>query len=163
MKHLHITQYIIIAILLGGYFYFAAPRKVTHTYVPSTVFSYTSTPVQMATRSGTSSPVMMTQRMKVFMCSFTPNQANGGSIDISNLGLTTVNFVQPSIRMNTTTATSVPGIAIKSYTTSAVNFNIVAGNSSLVTILGSGVLLGVATLFPADVSGMTVDLWIVGT
>lgn len=95
---------------------------------------------------------------KRWMGVITPNTGNGYSVDISSAGFSNVMSVNAIAAKNTATTTSVPNISVKSYTTTAVVLNIIEGNSSLVSILGSGVLLGVSTQF-ANVSGLTV--WVI--
>lgn len=101
------------------------------------------------------------QRMKVWSDVVTPSTANGYSVDISSAGFGTVVYVNAIPIRNTSTTTSVPNCAVKSISTTAIVFNIVEGNSSLVTLLGSGVLLGVSNQF-ANTSGLTLFVQVYG-
>lgn len=91
----------------------------------------------------------------------TPTTGNGYSIDISGVGLS--NLVGYSIVpiKSTATATSVPKIAIKSESTSAIVVNIIEGNASTVNILGSLVLLGTSEQF-VNVTGLTLKVILYG-
>lgn len=101
------------------------------------------------------------QRIKVWSDVVTPSTANGYSVDISSASFGTVLYVNAIPIRNTATTTSVPNCAIKSISTTAVVFNIVEGNSSIVSILGSGVLLGVSNQF-ANTSGLTLYVQVYG-
>jgi hypothetical protein len=101
------------------------------------------------------------QRLKVWSDVVTPSTANGYSVDISSAGFATVLYANAMPIRNTATTTSVPNCAVKSITTTAVVFNIVEGNSSLVSLLGSGVLLGVSNQF-ANTTGLTLYVQVYG-
>lgn len=98
---------------------------------------------------------------KVFTDTLTPNTSNGYSIDISPAGFTGISSVNVVAQRNTSTATSVPNVGIKSYTTSAVVVNITEGNASLINILGSNVLLGPSTSF-ATIPGVILQVQVLG-
>ncbi len=91
----------------------------------------------------------------------TPTTGNGYSINISGAGLT--NLIAYSIIpvKNTSTATSVPKIAVKSESTSSIVVNIIEGNNNTVNILGSVVLLGTSEQF-VDVTGLTLKVILYG-
>lgn len=91
-----------------------------------------------------------------------PNTSNGYSIDISSASFSVIlNFCVIAIR-NTATVTSVPQVAVKSVSTSALVVNIVEGNSTLTNILGVNVPLGLPLVF-ANVTGLTLQVMVEGT
>lgn len=91
----------------------------------------------------------------------TPTTGNGYSINISGAGLTNLVGYTITPVKNTSTATSVPKIAIKSKSSSAIVVNIIEGNNNTVNILGSLVLLGTSEQF-IDVTGLTLDVILYG-
>lgn len=116
------------------------------------------TPYGIFSMDGSGNPLKITKKAYLTV---SPLTGNGHAVDISGLGFNNIISVHATAIKNTATATSVPNVAIKSISTSSIVLNIVEGNSSLVTLLGSGVLLGVATLF-ATVTGLTINLTIEG-
>lgn len=101
------------------------------------------------------------QRMKEWTDTITPTIASGQTVDISSAGFTKILSIQACSIRNTTTVTSVPNVAIKSYSTTSVSLNIIEGNGSVITLLGSGVLLGASNQF-ANTSGLTVFIKVDG-
>lgn len=99
--------------------------------------------------------------MKVFIDSFPVSSASGGSLDISGASFSVISSISAVAMKNTGTSTSVSNVGIKSYTNSAVVLNCTEGNGSLVTILGSGVLLGPSTAF-ASTTGLYIHLMVIG-
>lgn len=99
--------------------------------------------------------------VKRWIAVVTPSTSTGLSIDISSAGFTTVLNAQVIAVRNTTTATSSPNVSIKSVSTTALVVNITEGNAAQVTILGSSVLLGAATVFAAT-SGLTLYVCVDG-
>lgn len=116
------------------------------------------TPYDKFSMDGSGNPIKVTKKAYLTV---TPSTGNGHSVDITSCGFSNILSVNAIAVKNTSTATSVPNVAIKSVSTTAIVLNIIEGNSSLVTLLGSGVLLGVATLF-ANVTGLTIYLTIEG-
>lgn len=113
-------------------------------------------PVKFYTRSG-----QVIKAIKVFSDTITPSTANGYSMDISAAGFNTVLCVNAIAVRNTATSTSVSNVGVKTMSTTAVVFNSTEGNSSLINILGSNVLLGPSTAFAAT-SGLQLSVTIIG-
>lgn len=105
-------------------------------------------------RSGAISP-----QLRVFTDTITPTTGNGFSINISTAGFTRVTSVQVQAESNTTSAASVPLVAIRSYSTSAVVVNIVQSNSTLISLLGINVL---GLQFLQSVSGVRLHVTVFG-
>lgn len=103
----------------------------------------------------------VSQKMKVWCDTFTPSTGNGHSVSISSAGFANIVSVNAIAIKNTGTSTSVPNVAIKSYSTTSVTLNIIEGNASLVNLLGSNVLLGPSTAF-ANTSGLKVCVTVTG-
>ena len=99
--------------------------------------------------------------MKVFSDTITPSTGNGYSLDISASGFTSIVSISAMAQRNTSTATSSPNVGVKSYTTSAIVFNMTEGNADLINILGSNVLLGPSTQF-SSASGLLLHVTVVG-
>lgn len=91
----------------------------------------------------------MRNTMRIFADTITPNTSNGYSMDISAAGFTRILSVNAIASRNTATATSVANVGVKTWTNSSIVFNSTEGNASLVTLLGSSVLLGPSTGFAA--------------
>lgn len=99
--------------------------------------------------------------MKVFCDTITPSTSNGYSLDISAAGFTSITSITACADRNTATSTSVPNVAIKSMSTSAIVFNSTEGNGSLINVLGNNVLLGPSTAF-SSTSGLRLHVMIMG-
>lgn len=102
---------------------------------------------------------LVNHALKVWQGIVSPNTGNGYSVDISSAGFTTVLNVQVQTAFNTSTASSMPLVAIKSYTTSAVVVNILQSNSTLVSLLGVNV---VGLQFLQSTTGVTLHLTVIG-
>lgn len=116
--------------------------------IPTAITYYDST-------GSTSSPT------KIWRYKVTPTTGNGFSINISSAGFSSISSVSIISIKNTSTATSVPKVSIKSYTTSAIVVNIIEGNASTVNILSSLVSLGVSEQF-ANTTGLTLFVKVEG-
>lgn len=119
--------------------------------------SYDPAPTQHYIKSGSSS-TNGTLRMlptKSIHINVTPTASNGGTLDISGFGLTTVGNVQVSAERNTSSPNDVPTVGIKSVTTSTITYNLIQGNNAVVNIAGIYVLSGAPNVFvptPGDVT-----------
>ena len=100
--------------------------------------------------------------VKQYHMDVNPTTGNNGSYSISSLGLTTILDIQATLLRNTTNASDVPAIALKSYSTSAINYNIVQANPATVSILGSNVLSGSPQAFPSTPNDITIKFVITG-
>ena len=85
---------------------------------------------------------LMNKQMKIYCDTLTPTTGNGQTIDISAVGFTNVCNAIVTAQRNTSTLGQIPMACIKSISTTSIAVNIIEPNMSLVTILGSGVLLG---------------------
>lgn len=101
-------------------------------------------------------------QLRVFVDSFICTTGNGMTIDISQAGFNVVRGVSAIAQRNTGTATAVPKVGIKSYTTTSVSVNVYEGNSNTVDLLGSAVLLGTSESFVADPSTITIHIMAIG-
>lgn len=113
-------------------------------------------PVSFYTRNG-----KINRLIKVFSDTITPSTANGYSLDISSAGFNTVLSVNAIAVRNTATSTSVANVGVKTMSTTSIVFNSTEGNSSLINILGSNVLLGPSTAFAAT-SGLQLSVVVIG-
>jgi hypothetical protein len=100
--------------------------------------------------------------IKMYHITFVPTTGNGGSYNISSLGMTEVLNVQAITLRNTATAGDIPAISIKSISTTAITYNIVQANPSTITILGINVLSGSPQAFPTTLSDITIKMTIIG-
>ncbi len=120
-------------------------------------------PVEQWQKIGNASPVRMDyKRLKQIFIKVTPTQANGGTIDISAMGLTTVITKQISAQRNNTNAYDVPQVAFKTVTPTSVSYSIVQGSNALVSVLGFSVLSGPSTVFATDLSNIEINIMITG-
>lgn len=99
--------------------------------------------------------------VKIFADTITVSSSNGFNVDVSAAGFTKVLSASAVAVKNTATATSVPNVGIKSISNTALTLNFTEGNSSVVTLLGSSVLLGPSTSF-ASTTGLSVYVLVVG-
>jgi len=103
--------------------------------------------------------IYSTKRLKEWDTLCTPSSANGFSVSFSHVGFTVAPSVFILTERNTNTSTLVPNVSVQTKSTTGATFNITEGNSSLVTLLGSGVLLGVSTGFVAVPSALTLHIY----
>lgn len=99
---------------------------------------------------------------KVYHVTLVPTTANGGILDISGFGLTSVLNIQVMALRNTSAANDVPTVSIKSFSTSSVVYNITQGNNAVVAILGINVLSGTPNVFVPTASDVTLYFQITG-
>ncbi len=92
---------------------------------------------------------------KVWDAIVTPTTATGMSVDISSAGFTSISTVELTAANNTTTVTSMPIVAIQTYSTTSVSFNLLTSNSGVLGILQG--LVGATSL-----TGLTVHVHITG-
>lgn len=85
----------------------------------------------------------------------TPTTGTGQSVDISSAGFSGINTVQLTPFLNTTTVTSIPIISGKTYTNTAVTFNLVTSNSGII-----GLLVGLVAI--TTLTGITVQVEVNG-
>ncbi len=91
----------------------------------------------------------------------TPNTGNGYSVDISSAGFSAILSYQVIAIRNTGTVSSVPNVAIKTVSTTAIVVNIIEQSTNLVTLLGVSVLSGLPTVF-ASTSGLSLMVIVEG-
>lgn len=101
------------------------------------------------------------QKMKVWVGRVAITSAQGQTIDISSAGFNNIVSIQALAERNTTTATSVPNPAVKSYSNTSVSFNIIEGSTSLVTLLTIPVLGGPPYVF-ANTTGLFLHVIVTG-
>ncbi len=89
----------------------------------------------------------------------TPSTANGATIDISSAGFATITDIQIQAASNTSTATSVPLVSLKSYTTTQVTCNILVSNNATIANLLQPII---GLVFPASVTGITLHVRVEG-
>ncbi len=77
---------------------------------------------------------------RIWVDSLTPTTASGFNIDISSAGFSVVEFVDITPMRNTSAASDVPSVSLKSVTSSQVSVNLMQANSSLVSILGVNII-----------------------
>ena len=102
------------------------------------------------------------KRIRQVYIRVTPTVANGGTIDISGLGMTNIMGKQISAQRNNTNAYDVPQASFKSVSTSSISYNIVQGSNTLVSVLGLNVLQGPSTIFATDLSNIEINITITG-
>lgn len=137
--------------MLGHYFH--TVDTANHWIPKGTVFPDS---VQMFNASG-----RINQKIKIWADVVTPNTSNGYSVDISSASFGTIISANATAIRNSGTITSAPYASIKTVSTTAIVLNIAEANPTLVTILGSGVPLGLPIQF-ANTSGLTVFVVITG-
>lgn len=100
---------------------------------------------------------------KIWSATVSPSTSNGYSIDISSSGFTTVlpGGISIVATRNTSTVTSVPNVAIKTISTTAVVVNITEANPNTTTILGIPVLSGAPNVF-ANTTGLSLEVTVKG-
>jgi hypothetical protein len=87
----------------------------------------------------------------------TPNTAQGDSVNFSYIGFTQTPEVECIPQYYTTSAGAVPNVSIRAVSSTGVSFNIVNGNSAVVTLLSTVLPLGAATSF-ATVGSITLHI-----
>lgn len=102
------------------------------------------------------------QRMKLYCDTLVPTTSSGQSINISAAGFTSVCNVVVTPMRNTSTIDELPIIALKTISTTAVTVNMIEPNTSIVSILGSGVLLGGAANFYSSPTSVTLHVTAMG-
>ena len=104
---------------------------------------------------------LITQRIKVWndTVNLTTGTGSGQVVSISSAGFTKILNIQAQIENNTAVATSIPLLAIKSYTNSAVTFNIIVSNNNTIGSLLSPI---VGLLFATNLAGYRIHLQIIG-
>lgn len=83
---------------------------------------------------------LISNRVKYYTDTLTPTTGSGQTIDISGAGFTKVLSVQAQVQTSTTVANDVPIVAVKDFTSTQVTLNIVQGNNTSVSVLGTSVL-----------------------
>lgn len=116
------------------------------------------------TKNGASAAVQMDRGINVYHITFVPTVANGGTYDISSLGLTAILSHKVSIQKTTgiSAATDIANISTRSLTTSTYTFDIVQGSASVVTLLTVSVLQGPAQIYSTPLTNLIVHLEISG-
>ena len=89
----------------------------------------------------------------------TPSSSSGQTVDISSAGFSAIHSIQVSAANNTGSATSVPLVGIKSYTTSQITLNIVSSNNNTIASLLSPII---GLIFPSSVAGYTIHVVVKG-
>ena len=104
---------------------------------------------------------LITQRIKVWndTVNLTTGTGSGQVVSIASAGFTKILNIQAQIENNTAVATSIPLLAIKSYTNSAVTFNIIVSNNNTIGSLLSPI---VGLLFATNLAGYRIHLQIIG-
>lgn len=87
------------------------------------------------------SGLMAGKQMRVYVDTVPATSATV-SIDLTPAGFTTIASYNASVIKNTTDPTVTPFSAVKTITNTAITVNVFTENSSLISILGSSVLLG---------------------
>lgn len=100
---------------------------------------------------------------KVWSGTVTPTSSSGYSIDISSAGFTTIlpGSVSVIATRNTSAVTSVPNVAIKTISTTAIVVNVAEANTATVVILGINVLSGNPNVF-ANITGLSLEVTVRG-
>lgn len=126
--------------------------------------SYDPSPVRNYVKTGSSSAdgTLRQALTKVYHVTVVPTVANGGTLDISGFGLTTVANVQVSVMRNTATPNDVPTVSLKSISTSSIGYNLIQGNNAIVAILGINVLSGAPNVFVTTPGDCTLRFQITG-
>lgn len=99
------------------------------------------------------------QDLKIWQAVVTPTTANGYEINIASAGFTDIKFIQIIPARNTSTATDIPDVAIKSVAMDKITVNIKTGNTQLVGVLGVNI---VSNIFPAAMTGITLYVRVAG-
>jgi len=128
-----------------------------NTKSPQKGVAYNPYAVSMYNRSG-----QVNQQMKVLCDTLTPSTATSQTISIASAGFTKILSATVTAARNTTTIGSMPLATIQSCTTSTLTVNIIDPNMSLITILGSGVLLGGSAVTDPTPSTITLNIIIIG-
>lgn len=113
-------------------------------------------PIKFYNRNGLTTPIS-----KIYIDTFNVSSSSGYSVDISGVGFTNVRGCHAVAMKNSSTATSVPNVSIKTVSTSTITLNLTEGNGSLINVLGNDVLLGPSTAF-ASTAGLVVILIVFG-
>lgn len=131
-----------VVAMSGWIFAFSDKNDVnTISYDPASTRHYTKV------GSNSSPATLRALPTKIFHVQVTPTVANGGTLDISGLGITTIGNIQVSVVRNTSVANDVPTVALKSISPTAITYNLIQGNNAVVALLGINVLSGSPNVF----------------
>lgn len=108
------------------------------------------------TTTGTITPVT-----KMWTAVVSPSITNNYTISISSASFTTIASIQILASRSTTIASASPNVSIVSYNTSQIVVNVTESSTSLVTILGIGVLGGLPIIF-ASTTGLSLHVTVLG-
>lgn len=101
------------------------------------------------------------QDLKVWLGTVQPTSSTFG-IDISSAGFSQIKSVNIETVRNTADPNNIPDVSIKTMTNNMLTVNIKQANTTLVTILGSGVTLGSPMIFPGNVSDIQLIVRVTG-
>lgn len=145
----------LIAALFGGFVF--AKKIDTKSRI-----DYSPPPTSHWTKNGANAPVRAMNSMKVIHIKVTPTVANGGSIDITDCGLSSVVNASIMAKRNNTNAYDVPQVSLKTVSNTSITYNIVQGSNTLVSVLGLSVLQGPSTIFATDLSNIELYAMVIG-
>lgn len=112
---------------------------------------------KMYNRSG-----VLLRQMRIFCDTIIPTTGNGQTVDISAAGFSTICNAVVTAQKNTATLSDIPLVSVKNCTTTTLTVNIINPNMSLVTLLGSGVLLGGAVGFEGAPTNVRLNVMVMG-
>lgn len=126
--------------------------------------SFDPAPTRHYIKTGSSNTpgVLRVQPTMIAHVTVVPTVANGGVLDISGLGFTTIANIQVSVTRNTAVPNDVPSVAVKSFTNTSIVYNLIQGNNAVVAILGINVLSGMPNAFVTTPSDCTLRFQITG-
>lgn len=110
-------------------------------------------------KNGASAATLVKRGVNLVHITFTPTSANGGTYDLSSLGINTIVGHEVSIEKSVNSiATDVPNVATRSLTNTTYTYDIVQGSSSVVSVLGLSVLQGPAQIYATPLSNIKIHL-----
>lgn len=98
---------------------------------------------------------------KKWMDTVSPDTGDGYVVDISSAGFSEIWTITLASTKNTSSATSAVKVSLRSKTTSELVLNIIEGNDSTISLLGSIVALGATEVF-ADTTDLQIAITVEG-
>lgn len=99
---------------------------------------------------------------KIFCDSFPITTASAFAVDLTSAGFSVIRNIQLTVSNNATGIGQMPEVSLKAFTLTGLTANIVVPNTSIISILGSGVLLGGAAIAPTSTTGFTLHVMVIG-
>lgn len=100
--------------------------------------------------------------VRIYSDTTTPTTSNGFSIDISSAGFSSISSVGINPVLNTATIANMPIVVVKSISNTTIVVNLLTQNNATVSILSINVLSGAPMVFDASLTGVVLQVQVIG-